>query len=218
MPGGLALPAAAEPPPLEAARSPPLGAARPAALGGRSALLVTLPNLISLARLCAVPATLWLIFHGQLDWAFGLFVAAGISDGVDGWLARVRNARSALGAVLDPLADKALLVSVYIALASVGVLPDWLAMLVVFRDLMIVGGFLTLAVLGLEPVAKPLWISKLNTVLQIALAALALAGAGLDLAPEWLALALAALPWAVAASTLGSGGAYAWGLLHRGPA
>ncbi len=177
-------------------------------------LYVTLPNLITVARLCAVPATVWLILHGRLDLGFGLFVGAGISDAVDGWLARVRNARSALGAILDPLADKTLLVSVYVTLAAVGVLPDWLAILVVFRDLLIIGGFLMLWVLGAPPVVRPLFVSKLNTTMQIGLAALALALAGFQLSAPDLLLATI---WATATSTLVSGAAYVWLALRRMP-
>lgn len=179
----------------------------------RQTLLLTLPNLITVARLCAVPATVWLILHGRLDLGFGLFVAAGISDALDGWLARVRNARSALGAILDPLADKALLVSVYVTLAVVGVLPDWLAILVVFRDALIIGGFLMLWVLGQEPVVRPLLVSKLNTAVQIGFAALALLLAGFGLQAPLL---LGAATWAAALTTLASGAAYVWGALHRG--
>ncbi len=180
-----------------------------------SALYVTLPNLITLARLCAVPATVWLILHGRLDLGFGLFIGAGISDAIDGWLARIRNARSALGAILDPLADKTLLVSVYVTLAAIGVLPDWLAILVVFRDLLIIGGFLMLWVLEAPPRVRPLLVSKLNTALQIGLAALALALAGFNLAAPLL---LEASIWATAASTLVSGAAYVWLALRRPPA
>lgn len=168
-------------------------------------MLVTLPNLITLARLCAVPATIWLILHERLDLAFCLFIGAGLSDGVDGWLARVMNARSALGALMDPVADKALLVSVYLALAGIGVLPDWLAILVVFRDLLIVGGVLILWVLGQPPAIRPLLVSKLNTCLQIGLAALALLLAGFELRAAML---LQAMIWATAATTLASGVAY----------
>lgn len=175
-------------------------------------MLLTLPNLITLARLCAVPATIWLILQHRLDIAFLVFVGAGISDGVDGWLARVRNARSALGAILDPVADKALLVSVYVALAGIGVLPDWLAILVVFRDVVIIGGILVLWVLGQPPAIKPLLISKLNTVLQIGLAALALLLAGFGLAAAGLQEAMV---WAVALTTLGSGAAYVTAALRR---
>jgi cardiolipin synthase len=180
-----------------------------------SHLLLTLPNMITLARLCAVPATVWLILHNRLDLAFCFFVGAGISDAVDGWLARVRDSRSALGAVLDPLADKALLVSVYVTLAAVGVLPDWLAILVVFRDLVIVGGFLMLWVLGQSPAIRPILLSKLNTALQIGLAALALgvSGFGLGAAPVIDALAIL-----VALTTLGSGIAYVLGALRPVPA
>jgi cardiolipin synthase (CMP-forming) len=168
-------------------------------------LLATLPNLITLARLCAVPATIWLILQHRLDLAFCVFVAAGVSDGVDGWLARVLDARSALGAMLDPVADKALLVSVYVTLGVIGVLPDWLAILVVFRDLVIVGGVLVLWVLGQPPAIRPLLVSKLNTAMQLLLAGVALLLAGFGLRAEGL---LTVLVWAVAATTVGSGIAY----------
>lgn len=176
----------------------PAGAAAPQ-------ILLTLPNLITLARLFAVPGTVWLILQERLDLAFLLFAAAGISDGLDGWLARVRNARSQIGALLDPLADKALLVSVYVTLAAVGVLPDWLAILVVFRDALILGGLALLWLLGLRPRIKPLLVSKLNTALQIGLAGLALFAAGFAMplgAMQW------ALVWMVAGTTLASGAAY----------
>jgi len=167
--------------------------------------LFTLPNLITLARICAVPAAVWLMLQQRLDLAFLVFVGAGISDGVDGWLARVWNARSALGALLDPIADKALLVSVYVTLAAIGVLPDWLAILVVFRDLLIVGGVIFLWVLGVPTRLRPLLISKANTVAQIALAALALLLAGFHLSAPVL---FETMIWAVAITTFASGAAY----------
>lgn len=168
-------------------------------------VLLTLPNMITLARLVAVPWTIWLILQHRLDHAFLLFLAAGISDALDGWLARVRNARSAIGALLDPVADKALLVSVYVTLAAIGVLPDWLAILVVFRDLVIVGGLTLLWMVGNRPPIRPLWISKLNTLLQIALAALALFIHGFEVPME---NAVTLLIWLVAATTAASGIAY----------
>jgi cardiolipin synthase (CMP-forming) len=174
--------------------------------------LVTLPNLITMARLCAVPATVWLILNSRLDLAFWLFVAAGVSDAVDGWVARVRNARSALGAILDPMADKLLLVCVFVTLAAIGVLPDWLAILVVFRDLVIVGGVLVLWVLGQPPKIRPLFVSKANTVAQIALAALALLLAGFGLRADGL---LTAVVWTVAGTTFASGAAYVAATLRR---
>jgi len=174
----------------------------------------TWPNAITLARLCAVPGAVWLILQGRLDLAFWVFVAAGVSDGLDGWLARARNTRSRLGAILDPVADKALLVSVYVTLAAIGVLPDWLAILVVFRDLLIVGGVLLLYVVDQAPPIRPLLISKANTVLQIALAAGALMLAGYGWGDAWV---LNALVVAVAASTIASGAAYVVGAARRKP-
>jgi cardiolipin synthase len=165
----------------------------------------TLPNAITFARLCAVPGAVWLMLQHRLDLAFWVFVAAGVSDGLDGWLARVRNARSRLGAVLDPVADKALLVSVYVTLAAIGVLPDWLAILVVFRDVLIVGGVLVLTILHQPPHIRPLLISKANTVLQIALAAAALLLAGYGHGDSMI---IDLLIWLTAAATLASGAAY----------
>jgi cardiolipin synthase (CMP-forming) len=147
-----------------------------------------------------VPVVVLLILRGRLDLALALFVAAGVSDALDGWLARKTGARSALGAVLDPVADKALLVSVYVTLAAVGVLPDWIAVLVVFRDLLIVGGYVALWVAGHRLPIEPVLVSRANTALQIALVALALATAP--------ALLVQAALWLTAASTLVSGGIY----------
>jgi cardiolipin synthase len=168
------------------------------------AAIVTIPNLITLTRLCAVPIAVWLVLRDDLRWAFWLFLGAGLSDAVDGWLAR-RGAYSRLGAVLDPLADKLLLTSMYVVLAAVRLLPDWLAILVVFRDLMIVGGVILITVLGETVLIAPLFISKLNTALQIALVALVLlmSGFGVHLSGplEWLACC-------VAVTTLVSGAMY----------
>jgi cardiolipin synthase len=175
-------------------------------------LLLTLPNLITLARLCAVPGTVWLILQHRLDLAFLLFVGAGVSDAIDGWMARAWKAQSALGALLDPVADKALLVSVYVTLAGIGILPDWLAILVVFRDLVIVGGVLVLWVLGQPPAIRPIFVSKLNTAMQIGVAALALFLSGFGLAAEGLLDLCVA---AVAATTLVSGIAYVVAALKR---
>ncbi len=166
--------------------------------------LLTLPNAITLARICAVPATVWLVVHGSSLAAFFLFAAAGLSDGIDGWLAR-RQGPTRIGTVLDPLADKALLVSAYVTLAAVDEVRDWLAILVVFRDVVIVGGVLVLALLGQRVEIRPLLLSKLNTVLQILLIGLALLRAGGVPVP---ALVMDVLTGLVAVSTLASGGAY----------
>jgi len=168
--------------------------------------LVTLPNAITFARLCAVPVAVWLVLQEDFAFAFWLFAAAGASDAVDGWLAR-RRGTSYLGALLDPVADKALLVTMYVTLAAVHVLPDWLAILVVFRDAVILGGVAVLMMLGQPLVIRPLMISKLNTALQIVLVAMAMLLAGLGMSAP---LTMGALVWAVAASTFASGAAYVW--------
>ena len=177
----------------------PDGSARPPA-----AAIVNLPNIISFARLCAVPLAVWLVLRQQLITAFLLFAAAGVSDAIDGWLAR-RRGGTALGAMLDPLADKALLISMFVTLAAINVLPDWLAILVVFRDVVIVGGVLLLWANSTPAAIKPMLVSKANTALQLVLVgtALLLAGAGID-APG----VIPALCWGVAVLTLWSGAAY----------
>lgn len=168
-------------------------------------LRLILPNLITIARLCAVPVTVYLIILGRLDWAFWLFVCAGISDAVDGFLAKQFRAHSAIGGYLDPLADKALLVSVYVTLGFLGDLPIWLVILVVFRDALIVVGIAVSHALGHPLQMKPLVISKINTGLQILLAAGAMLLHGYKIDAGWALQALIAI---VAASTLVSGAAY----------
>jgi cardiolipin synthase (CMP-forming) len=174
---------------------------------GVTANLLGLPNVITFGRLCIVPLAFWAVVERRLDLAFVLFVVAGVSDAVDGWLARRMGGTSTVGAVLDPVADKALLVTMYVTLAAVKALPDWLAILVVFRDLVIVGGVLVLGLLGHGVAIRPLLISKLNTLLQILLVAVTLAvnGFGLDVPMLTDVLILA-----VAASTLASGASYVW--------
>ena len=135
---------------------------------------MTIPNLISIARLLLVPLIVWLIVVGQHGPAFGVFVVAGISDAVDGFIARQFDLRSDLGAYLDPIADKALLVSIYITLAYVNAIPGWVTILVVSRDLLIIGAVVLSWMVGEPMGTRPHWVSKVNTLLQIALAALVL--------------------------------------------
>jgi cardiolipin synthase len=135
---------------------------------------LTIPNLISIARLLLVPLIVWLIVAGQHGAAFLVFLVAGVSDAVDGFIARQFDLRSDLGTYLDPIADKALLVSIYVTLAYVEAIPPWLAILVVSRDLLIVGAVVLSWMLGEPMGTSPHWVSKVNTLLQIAFAALVL--------------------------------------------
>ncbi len=136
---------------------------------------MSIPNLITLARILSVPIVVWAITSGQMRIAFLLFLAAGISDGVDGFLAKRFHMTSELGAYLDPLADKALIVSIYVSLGIAGALPIFLVILVVSRDIMIVSAFMLSLLVGRPMPIRPLMVSKANTVAQILLATLVLA-------------------------------------------
>jgi cardiolipin synthase (CMP-forming) len=136
---------------------------------------LSIPNLITLGRIILVPIVVWAITSGEMRAAFFLFVAAGISDAVDGFLAKRFNMASELGAVIDPLADKALIVSIYVALAIAGALPISLVILVVSRDIMIISGFMVSWVVGQPIPVRPHPVSKANTAAQIVLATLVLA-------------------------------------------
>jgi cardiolipin synthase (CMP-forming) len=135
---------------------------------------MTIPNLITIARLIMVPLIVLLIGQGRWSLAFAVFLAAGVSDGVDGFIARRFNMRSEFGAYLDALADKALLVSIYVTLSVTGVLPGWLAIVVVSRDLMIISAIMVSWLMQRPVAIKPMFVSKLNTGAQIAFAALVL--------------------------------------------
>ena len=142
------------------------------------AVAVSIPNLITLARILSVPLVVWAITSGEMLIAFILFLAAGISDAIDGYLAKRFNMASEVGAYLDPLADKALIVSIYVSLGIAEAIPRWLVILVVSRDIMIIGAFMLSWLIGRPMQVKPLLVSKLNTVAQIVFACLVLASLG----------------------------------------
>jgi cardiolipin synthase len=177
---------------------------------------LNLPNLITLARIIMVPVVVWAIASRQMQIAFLLFLAAGVSDAVDGFIAKRFNMRTQIGALLDPVADKALLVSVYVTLGVSGRLPTWLVILVVFRDLMIIGGFVLIQLLVQKVRWDPLVISKINTALQIFLAAFTLARLGFGAEDHGV---VTVLVLAVATTTVLSGAAYLvrWARAITGP-
>ena len=175
----------------------------PALKPGR--LTVSIPNLITLGRILLVPVVVWAIIYGELWLAFVLFLAAGVSDAVDGFLAKRFNMASELGAYLDPLADKTLIVSIYVTLGIAGKIPLWLVILVVSRDIMIIGAIMLSWLLGSPLKVKPLLVSKLNTVAQIVFACVVLASLGFNLHADNLIVALIPV---VAALTLLSVAAY----------
>jgi len=132
---------------------------------------LNVPNLITLTRLMSVPLMIWLIVGERFGTAFCVFAGAGLSDALDGFIAKRFDCRTRLGALLDPAADKALLSSVYVALVFAELLPNWLVILVVFRDVTIIGGFVLLHTMAAPRKFDPLYISKLNTLVQISLVA-----------------------------------------------
>ena len=177
--------------------------------------IVTVPNIISLLRLFSVPLVLWFLLEENFVAAFWLFLLASVSDGIDGFIAKRFNARSIVGSYLDPIADKALLLGVYIALGVAGHLPMWLVALVVFRDVMIVGGALLFLGLTGRLEVEPLRSGKLNTVAQIILAGMVLAGLALKIPVGPL---IEGLIYFVSATVLFSGGCYlvTWSWLASG--
>lgn len=167
--------------------------------------MISIPNIISISRLLAVPLIIWLIVSNYLGAAFWVFVFAGLSDAVDGFVARRLNATSALGEIIDPVADKVLMVSIYVALGLQGLLPPWLVIVVVTRDVLIVAVFLVSSALEQKVETSPLRISKLNTAAQITLAALVLGEFGLGIGTHALVTWMGYL---VAATTVLSGFGY----------
>lgn len=174
--------------------------------------MVNIPNTITLGRIVAVPLLVWLIIGQEMLAAFFVFMLAGISDAADGFLAKRYGWNTELGAYLDPIADKALLVTIYVTLGLAGHLPVWLVIAVVSRDILIVGAVL-LAWMMSRPVSmKPLLISKANTLFQILLAGLVLAELGFGLG---LGLFVWILVWVTGSLTILSAAAYFWSWLKH---
>lgn len=173
------------------------------------------PNLITIGRILLVPVTIWLLISEAYGWALAVFLVAGISDGVDGYLARRFASQTELGSYLDPIADKLLLVSVFAAMGIIKILPAWLVLLVITRDLLIVAGVLLAWVMDQPFIMKPRAISKLNTALQIVFVALVLAIYAVKMSP---ALMVPAGTILVAVLTIVSGAYYMhdW-FLHTNP-
>lgn len=136
---------------------------------------VTVANIITLIRFLLVPVVVFALLSGSMGWALAGFLVAGISDGIDGFIARQFNQRTELGSYLDPMADKLLLVSVFVVLGIMEELPLWLVLAAVSRDALIVGAVLLSTIMGNPVAMKPLFVSKANTAVQIALAAIVLA-------------------------------------------
>ncbi|MFI5015567.1 MAG: CDP-alcohol phosphatidyltransferase family protein [Hyphomicrobiales bacterium] len=167
--------------------------------------MINLPNFITIGRLLLVPFLIVMITQGRWLAAAVCFVVAGVSDAVDGFIAKRFSLRTELGAYIDPLADKALLMSIYVTLAVVGTLPGWLAVTVVSRDVMIMVGVIVAWLIKRPLAIKPLLVSKVNTAAQIGFAGLVLGANAfsidLDGMRDWMMALIAVL-------TVASAGAY----------
>ncbi len=175
-------------------------------------LPVSLPNIITIARILMVPLAVWLVITHQMLAAFFVFILAGVSDAVDGWLAKRFDMKTELGAHLDPLADKLLLIALFVTLAVMQLVPTWLAILVVSRDVLIIGGVVLAWLLDNPMQMRPRMVSKVNTAAQIIFigAILLWLAMGWDTGwVEWLGAPVVGL------LTLASGGQYLVDWLHH---
>jgi cardiolipin synthase (CMP-forming) len=128
---------------------------------------MNLPNILTLTRVLMIPFFVIFIINKHFGWALITFVIAGITDGVDGLIARITHQRTELGAYLDPIADKLLLFSAFITLAIIEVIPSWLVVIVITRDVIILVGFLVMFLTNYHPKINPSLLSKMTTVFQI---------------------------------------------------
>lgn len=128
---------------------------------------MNLPNALTLIRILLIPFFVILLISKSFYGALITFVIAGITDAVDGFLARIWHQRTDLGSYLDPIADKLLLASAFVTLAILGIVPYWLTVIVMSRDILIATGFWVLTMMDHKPAIKPRYTSKVTTVFQI---------------------------------------------------
>ncbi|RTZ92411.1 MAG: CDP-diacylglycerol--glycerol-3-phosphate 3-phosphatidyltransferase [Deltaproteobacteria bacterium] len=128
---------------------------------------MNLPNFLTLTRILLVPFFVIAVAYRHFSYAIAIFFVAGVTDGLDGLFARSLHQKTKLGAILDPLADKLLLTSAYITLGILHLIPFWLPVVVVSRDVIIALGILIIVIFGYSYEIRPRLISKATTVLQI---------------------------------------------------
>lgn len=166
-----------------------------------------LPNLITISRIGLAPVLILLLKDQDYAASLAVFAIAGVSDGLDGLIAKRFHFESRLGSILDPLADKILLISSYVMLMLLNHLPFWLMLTVAFRDLLIIGGYLVYTSMVGPVQMRPSWLSKFNTVMQIALVIVILTQQAL----HWVyPPVIDALIYTVLLTTVVSGGHYLW--------
>jgi len=166
-----------------------------------------IPNIITVFRFLLVPPVVVLLLNRSFGSALVVFGVAGVSDAIDGFLAKHFHWTSRAGALMDPLADKLLLVCSFVTLGFLELIPTWLVGLVILRDLVIISGALTYHFYIEQLTAEPTLISKLNTLAQILLVLVVLFSSWLGALPGLLP---DVLMYCVAATTLSSGADYVW--------
>jgi len=165
---------------------------------------MNLPNYITLFRIVLIPFFINLMIYGYYRFALAIFVAACVTDALDGLIARVTNSITELGALLDPLADKLLILSAFVTLVLLGMLPVWLVIIVVSRDVILVLGSLVISFLGHDLKARPSIIGKATTVLQLLVVTLSLVLKAFGNEITWMQ----ELYWTMVAFTIASGVQY----------
>jgi len=128
---------------------------------------MNLPNTLTLIRVLLTPVFVILIINKYFEWALFTFAIAGVTDGLDGLIARLTHQRTELGAYLDPIADKLLTFSAFISLAIIEMIPSWLVVIVITRDIIILVGFLVMFLTNHDPMINPSLLSKMTTAFQI---------------------------------------------------
>ena len=135
---------------------------------------MNIPNFITLLRIILVPVVVILLIQGSFFKALIVFVVAGLSDALDGFIARVLHQQTVLGAYLDPIADKALLASTFVTLSVLHVIPGWLTVIVISRDFIILLGISVLSIMSISVEIRPAFVSKITTAVQLLTVLLAL--------------------------------------------
>jgi cardiolipin synthase (CMP-forming) len=173
---------------------------------------LSLPNFITIGRIILVPIIVWFMLTGQRQAAFFAFMFAGLSDAADGYLAKRFKMETELGAYLDPLADKMLLVCIFVSLGVSGLIPSWLVIAIVTRDVLIVAAVVLSWLLNHPVHIKPLAVSKANTTAQIILAGFVLADEAFGLGLQNVRLVLI---WTAGLLTVASMASYLSGWLRH---
>jgi len=162
---------------------------------------INVPNTLTILRILLAPAFVIVLLRYEYLYALLIFAAAGISDGLDGFIAKHYNQRTILGAFLDPIADKVLILSAYICLAFLQLVPNWIAVIIISRDIIISLGIAIFGIFNIRFRVSPSLISKATTYLQIATVMLVL----LDPDAQELVMAKLTLYWITAIFTIVSG-------------